>query len=194
MSRTPYATDGEYTLYLLADIDRENYVELHRQINGESSLFLNPHIKDMMWDSTIHSESKIYSIFDSKGEYCGSTELQNPSSDTPEIGIDLLENKRNQGIAVKVVKMLAIKVSEEQAVNYFLIRISSRNPHSKHVFEKMGAVLIGEGSSLFREFINQLNDEGLNLPTESQDIIQKCFNEEDDEVIYKYKLLPDVFE
>ncbi len=90
--------------------------------------------------------------------------------------------------------MLAIKVSEEQAVNYFLIRISSRNPHSKHVFEKMGAVLIGEGSSLFREFINQLNDEGLNLPTESQDIIQKCFNEEDDEVIYKYKLLPDVFE
>jgi hypothetical protein len=40
MNREIYATDGEYTLLPISDEDRENYIELHRQLNGKQTLFL----------------------------------------------------------------------------------------------------------------------------------------------------------
>ncbi len=46
MNREIYATDGEYTLLPISDEDRENYIELHRQLNGKQTLFLNPYCKD----------------------------------------------------------------------------------------------------------------------------------------------------
>ena len=48
MSREKYATDGEYTLFPISDEGRENYTELHRQLNGEKTLFLNPICKDFI--------------------------------------------------------------------------------------------------------------------------------------------------
>ncbi len=77
-----------------------------------------------------------YIRYATDGEYCGSIEIQHQEADTPEIGIDLLENKRNKGIAPKVVVILAKRAYQDKTVEYYLIRISSRNPHSKHVFEK----------------------------------------------------------
>ncbi len=66
-------------------------------------------------------------------------ELQHSDSNTPEIGIDLLESKRNKGIAPKAVRLFAKKVCEIRMVDYFLIRISSNNLHSQHIFEKNGS-------------------------------------------------------
>lgn len=153
MRREMYATDGEFTLYPIADEDRGNYVELHRQLNGNETLFLNPYCKDMMWEQVLSGKDKVYSIFNNNGEYCGSMELQRPESDVPEIGIDLVEGKRNKGIAVKVVKLLAKIAYQEKPVEYYLIRISSRNTHSKYVFEKMGAIPIGTAESTFKAFM-----------------------------------------
>ena len=149
MNREIYVTDGEYTLLPISDEDRENYIELHRQLNGEQTLFLNPYCKDMMWEQVLEGKDKVFSIFNCDGEYCGSTEIQRPESDIPEIGIDLLENKRNKGIAPKVVVMLAKRAYQDKPVEYYLIRISSRNPHSKHVFEKLGAVPTANNSSIY---------------------------------------------
>ena len=50
----------------------------------------------MMWEQVLEGEDKVFSVFEINGGYCGSLELQNPDSDTPEIGIDLFENKRNK--------------------------------------------------------------------------------------------------
>lgn len=50
MKRVIYATDGEYTIYPIVAEDCEDYVELHRQIKGENTLFLNPYSKDIMWE------------------------------------------------------------------------------------------------------------------------------------------------
>lgn len=75
MRREMYATDGEFTLYPIADEDRGNYVELHRQLNGNETLFLNPYCKDMMWEQVLSGKDKVYSIFNNNGEYCGSMEL-----------------------------------------------------------------------------------------------------------------------
>ncbi|MCM1190016.1 MAG: hypothetical protein NC541_12055, partial [bacterium] len=46
--REIFATDGELIICTLSDEDRKDYVELHRQLNGETSLYLNPRSKDMI--------------------------------------------------------------------------------------------------------------------------------------------------
>ena len=139
-NREVFATDSEFTICSIADEDRDDYVELHRQLNGETSLYLNPLSKDMMWEQILNNADSVFSLFTANGDYCGSIELQHSDSNTPEIGIDLLESKRNQGIAPKAVRLFAKKVYEIRKVEYFVIRISSKNLHSQHVFEKMGEI------------------------------------------------------
>ncbi len=48
--RKIFALDGEFTICAIANKDRSDYVELHRQLNGEKSLYLNSLSKDMMWE------------------------------------------------------------------------------------------------------------------------------------------------
>lgn len=102
-----------------------------------------------------------------------------------------MENKRNQGIASKTIRLFAKKVFETRQVDYFLIRISSRNLHSKHVFEKMGAVKIGEEKTYFSRLI-----EGFGETVESVGNLEKfkqLLGESDGEMVYCYRLNPDTF-
>ena len=196
MSREIYAAGEGYILYPLSDIDRDNHVELKRQVNGDNTLFLNPATKDIMWNAAIRqNENKLFSIYEENGEYCGCIEFQNFRSTTPEIGIDLLENKRNKGIAAKAVRLLVQKVCAEQSVDYFLIKIMSNNPHSQHVFEKMGAEFIGEEDRPFIAMMKEINQSRVKEYFNSQaDTIKALMNDTDDNaVVYRYKLLPENF-
>lgn len=190
MKRKIFAADGEFTICAIANEDRSDYVELHRQLNGEKSLYLNPLSKDMMWEQILSNADSVFSLFMTNGDYCGSIELQQSDSNTPEIGIDLLKSKRNQGIAPKAVRLFAKKVCEIRMVDYFLIRISSNNLHSQHVFEKIGAVKIGEEESDFSKFVERF---GEIAGKEGQDLekYRYVFGESDDEVVYCYRLDPD---
>ena len=198
INREIYAADGEYTLLRIDDEDRDNYVELHRQLNGESSLFLNPHCRDMMWQFVLEEEDNItYSIFDRCGEYCGSIELQHSKADVLEIGIELLESKRNMGIAAKAVKLLARRAYMDKKVEYYLIRISSNNMHSRHVFEKMGVIPIGAMESDFPKFVKKYQETVKNMDDSAdiKNIVEPYFDicKDLEEVIYEYKLTPELF-
>lgn len=187
--REIFVADKEFIICPISDADRSDYVELHRQLNGEASLYLNPVSKDMMWEQILKNADSVFSLFTEKGDYCGSIELQQPNSNTPEIGIDLLENKRNQGIAPKAVHLFAGRVFEIRKIDYFLIRISSNNPHSKYVFEKMGAVKIGEEETAFSRFVAEF---GEIAKKEGQDLEQyrTLFGESIGEIVYRYRLNP----
>ena len=196
MSREPYTAGEGYVLYPITDIDKENYVELQLQINGENSLFYNPVSREKLWNEIINDENnKYYSIFDDNGDYCGCIELQNCKSETPEIGLNLLENKRNQGVAAKVVKLLVQMVCKERNIDYFLIKIKSDNSHSKYVFEKIGAIPIGEEDYNYTIFMKALNnfmdEDSLKKIYDSA----KTYMDDDDEnkFVYRYKLPPEAF-
>ncbi|MCM1158441.1 MAG: GNAT family N-acetyltransferase, partial [Bacteroidales bacterium] len=105
------------------------------------------------------------------------------------IGIDLVENKRNRGIAPRAIRLFAKKVCEEKQVEYFLIRISSNNLHSQHIFEKLGAVKIGEEESAFSKFVERF---GEIAGKSEQDLegYKYLFGEDGDEVVYRYRLNP----
>lgn len=194
MKQEAYITDGQYKLYIISEEDRDNYVELHRQINGDHSLFLNSHCRDLMWEQVLTGKDKVYSIFDENEEYCGSIEIQRPDSSIPEIGIDLMEQKRNRGITPRVVPMLIRKFMIDNKVEYFLVRISSKNPHSKYVFEKMSAIPIGQTESTFKMFMKDFKE--IVGDTDIGDIsekLKKYFDNslgEEEEVVYEYKYIP----
>lgn len=183
--REIFATDGELIICMISDEDRNDYVELHRQLNGETSLYLNPLSKDMMWEQTLNHAEGVFSLFATDGDYCGSIELQHLDSNTPEIGIDLLESKRNKGITPKAVRLFAKRVCEEKKVDYFLIRIFSTNLHSQHVFEKLGAVKIGEEESTFLKFVEKFGEIAGEKELEDYKYL---FGESNDEVVYRYRL------
>lgn len=189
MGRDIFAADGEFIICPISNADRCDYVELHRQLNGEASLYLNPVSRDMMWEQILKNADSVFSLFTENGDYCGSIELQQPDSNIPEIGIDLLENKRNQGIAPKAVRLFAGRVCEIRKIDYFLIRISSNNSHSKYVFERMGAIKIGEEETAFSRFVEEFSEIA---EKEGQDLerYRDLFGESIDEVVYRYRLNP----
>ena len=189
MGRDIFAADGEFIICPISNADRCDYVELHRQLNGEASLYLNPVSRDMMWEQILKNADSVFSLFTENGDYCESIELQQPDSNIPEIGIDLLENKRNQGIAPKAVRLFAGRVCEIRKIDYFLIRISSNNSHSKYVFEKMGAIKIGEEETAFSRFVEEFSEIA---EKEGQDLerYRYLFGESIDEVVYRYRLNP----
>ena len=189
MGRDIFAADGEFIICPISNADRCDYVELHRQLNGEASLYLNPVSRDMMWEQILKNADSVFSLFTENGDYCGSIELQQPDSNIPEIGVDLLENKRNQGIAPKAVRLFAGRVCEIRKIDYFLIRISSNNSHSKYVFEKMGAIKIGEEETAFSRFVEEFSEIA---EKEGQDLerYRDLFGESIDEVVYRYRLNP----
>lgn len=189
MGRDIFAADGEFIICPISNADRCDYVELHRQLNGEASLYLNPVSRDMMWEQILKNADSVFSLFTENGDYCGSIELQQPDSNIPEIGIDLLENKRNQGIAPNAVRLFAGRVCEIRKIDYFLIRISSNNSHSKYVFEKMGAIKIGEEETAFSRFVEEFSEIA---EKEGQDLerYRDLFGESIDEVVYRYRLNP----
>lgn len=88
---------------------------------------------------------------------------------------------------------------QDKPVEYYLIRISSRNSHSKHVFEKLGAIPIGTTESTFntiiKSFKNIMGD--TDAGDEVQDRLKKYFDESEDsveeEIVYEYKLIPKIF-
>lgn len=194
--RQIYATDGNYFLCPIIEKDREHFVNLQIQTKGRTTLFLNPHFKDIMWNQVLQGKDKTFSILDIHGNYYGTIELRNLSGKTPEIGIALMEEYQNKGLAYKVIKMLIKETCSKKEIDYFLIRISSRNSHSKHVFEKMGAIFIRQESSFFTTFMNEFNKITKNLDRikEKDKIIKQMQNLiVEEEIIYQYILLPELF-
>lgn len=142
--------NDRYALSKLLESDREEYVELQRQINGDTTFFLNPLSKDIMWDSAL-SDKGLFIILDEEMNLCGSVELKDESR-TPEIGISILEKCRNKGIARNAVDLLMELTYDPENIDYYLVRIEIDNAHSRHVFEKMGAEFLGEDMSTLNRF------------------------------------------
>lgn len=197
MTREIYATDGTYHLVKLTEEDKERFLELMKQDNENADLWEKDSFRTMMWNFAVEeSENLNYSIYDENDEYCGNIVLQNPKDKLPEIGVDIVVKKRNQGIAAKAIKMLAKRAYEDRQVDYYLLKVSSFNSHSKHMIEKLGATLIGTEETIYARAIRKLQE--MNLDKDNPDMnatLSKMREEIEDkqEVVYRYKLGPDRF-
>ena len=148
MKRTVYIETKNYTVFPIVYEDQDDYIRLQRELKGEHTLFLSPVCRDLMWEQVLTDKTtKTFSIFDKSNEYCRMIELQNCDTFTPEIGINLLENKRGCGIAQEIIPKFIEYADSIMQIDYFVVKIFASNFQSRHVFEKMGAQLIGVENS-----------------------------------------------
>lgn len=138
-NRKIYVSDDSYLLCRLMEDDKEEYMDLLKETNTITNFYDNEVNCNIMWKIAIEGGWE-FSIFNKNGDYCGNIMLKYPESEHPEIGIDIVSKYRNHGIAPRAIKMFARKIYEERQVDYYVLRVSSKNLHSKHVIEKLGAV------------------------------------------------------
>lgn len=196
MNREIYVTDEALTICPISEDDKEKYFELRIQVSDIPQSYSDPEMREMFWKTMLSYEDEDYSIFDENNDYCGNLIMQNPSSETPEIGIDLLENKRNKGIAVRAIKLVSKKFYEENTVEYFLIKAVKENTHSRHMIEKTGAVFTGMEESPYKKLLKKCIDsvsgtdcEGMKLRFEKE--LDEYKNMPDNVCVYK--LMPETF-
>lgn len=191
MERITYATDGDLTLYPLSDDDRDNYFRLKLQVTDNPILYTNEELAEIMWHSAFDLSDSNFAVY--KGsEYCGNIVLQNDGSDMPEIGIELLEHKRNMGIGPRAVKLLAQTYYADKPVEYFVLRVRRKNTHSRRMIEKLGCVYEGLQGDTTDEFIARIEKNlGKPLSDEFKENFIRNHDEGEDILIYKY--YPDAF-
>ncbi len=139
MERTIYVTDGELTLYPLSDDDKQNYFTLKLQVADIPILYTDEFLSEMMWHSAFDLSDSNYAIY-RNSEYCGNIVIQNTDSHMPEIGIELLEDKRGQGIGVRAVKLLAEQYHKDNKIECYLLRTLEKNTVCRRMLEKMNVV------------------------------------------------------
>ena len=198
MSKDVYVSDGEYYLVRFTEEEKENYMRLMFPENKRSAFYQKEENRELFWRVTRNLKELDYSIYSISGEYCGNLELKKYDTTTPEIGIALLEEHRNKGIAGRTIKMLAKKYYEEtEGIEYFVLKVSSYNSHSKHMIEKLGAEFAGEEETIqqaaVRMVIEELGVEYCEAMRKEYQIEYGLSLEEQEEVVYVYHMLPDSF-
>jgi len=190
MEREIYATDGVITLCRVVAEDKENYLKLRDQV-CELSRELRAS-DETAWLVVYKYTKGNYSVLDNNGEYCGNACFHNPDAETPEIGIELLEDKRNIGIGPRSVKLLAQTYYADKPVEHFVLRVRRKNTHSRHMMEKLGCIYEGlQGCTTDELFAHIEKNLCKPLSDEFKENIIRNHDEGQDILVYKY--YPDAF-
>lgn len=198
MDKTVYTSDGEYFLVPVTEAEKDNYMKAMFPENSTSSFYRYVENRELFWKTIRNLKERDYSIYNPEGEYCGNIELKHYDTATPEIGIELLESQRNKGIAGRAIKMLARKYYQEsEGVEHFVLRVSSNNPHSRHMIEKLGAEFVCEEETLvqcsLRLLKEKMGEEAFPKMEEAYKLEYGLGAEEQEKVVYRYRLMPEAF-
>lgn len=77
-------------------------------------------------------------------------------AEIPEIGIQLLKKYHSQGIGTRVVNLFVNQLKSIMNVEFFTVRIRSDNYASQRMFEKMGAIKVGEEGKEYADLMYEL--------------------------------------
>ena len=160
-----FVQDDKYILRAITEADKDNYLKLYREnsIVAKASSKMNDvdyeSFTDFVWEKMSEDDAIYVFVFRKKDEiYVGNITLQHLSSDTPEIGMDVLQEYHRQGIALDSIPLFTKRVMEIMSVEYFLVRIYSDNEPSRKLYEKLGATVIGEEPSEFAVALAQMKE------------------------------------
>lgn len=156
-------SDDKYTLRKEREEDKQVYFDLYK----ETSILAEKMPPDMFqdffenqWEKRKQENSLYVSIFERTDlVYLGNIVLANLGSRTPELGIDVVKKHQRKGVAYDTLKMFIKWASETyDDIEFFLVRIYSDNLASLNLFQKLGAVKIGEEPSEYQIVLNQFKE------------------------------------
>ena len=74
------------------------------------------------------------------GGFCGRICMQNTAAPLPELGVAFLGSYRGMGLGPEAIRTFANWYGSVHGLSRLRVRISPENPHSLHVFSKLGAL------------------------------------------------------
>lgn len=156
-------SDDKYTLRKEREEDKQVYFDLYKKTSILAEKMPPNMFQDFFenqWKNRRQENSLYVSIFERNDlEYLGNIVLKNLESRTPELGIDVVKKHQRKGVAYDTLKMFMKWASETYGdIEFFLVRIYSDNLASLNLFQKLGAIEIGEEPSEYQIFLNQCKE------------------------------------
>lgn len=155
--------DDRYILKKEREEDKQVYFDLYKEdsilAKGMSSDMFHDFF-EKQWENRKQENSLYVSVFRRQDfAYLGNIALSNLESRTPELGIDVMKKHQRKGVACDSLRMFMKWASETyNNIEYFFVRIYSDNLASLSLFQKLGAIKIGEEPSEYQAFLNQFKE------------------------------------
>ena len=144
--------------YILRRIQPEELPLYKKLAQQETPSFLpQSDISALAWDDLLSEDHLTCSILaKASGNCCGFCQLQWIAHPSPELGIDLLPEYQNQGIAPEVLPAFLSQAKKLLQSDYFYSKIKKNNIPSQKLAEKIGGVCVGTKSLLPKDFPEEM--------------------------------------
>lgn len=162
MSNT-IAETQRIVLRQIEDTDRDFVFQLSKESMMFSALPQDEKYQEM-YKQTCWEEVTRPSIFNAlifikgTGDFVGKICMQFIDDSLPELGIDLLKKYQNCGYGPEAIIAFANWYGQTHGLSRIKVRISKENDHSKHVFEKIGAIYSEDTPSFNPGFVAMMKD------------------------------------
>lgn len=153
-----FAEDDKYLLSRYETTEQDLFLKAWNETFDNTSLINDVQFKRNSWEDVVSDTNKLQlKIIDKlTQEYVGEVVLMKLDAEMPEIGIQLLKKYHNQGIGTRVVNLFVNQLKSIMQAEFFTVRIRSDNYISQRMFEKMGAIKVGEEGKGYTELMREL--------------------------------------
>lgn len=153
-----FAEDEKYVLSRYEVAEQDLYLMAWDEIFENTPVSHDENFKQKSWDDVLSDATKLQlKIIDKlTQEYVGEVTLMKLDTEAPELGIQLLRKYQSQGIGTRIMNLFVAKLKSVSKIENFSVRIFSDNHVSQKMFEKMGAVKIGEEGKEYTELMRKI--------------------------------------
>lgn len=143
----------------LCEEDRLAYMSLRKQSSDIAVAYeMFPEFNNYEWEAELNSEVDIYlSVFRKvDGIFVASASIQDFNEEVVELGYDVVNEYRNQGIATEIVIALVAEAHRLFNESKVVIRVNNDNDASKRVVEKCGGKFYKSDDGILCKTISKL--------------------------------------
>lgn len=157
------------------EMDKDDYMNLRVETSELSQAYQSvPGFRDHEWEGELNSRKDIYmAVFmKTNDKIVASCSFQGYEGDCVELGFDVEEQYRKQGIATELVQGMLRTVSTVFSGKPVMIRTNVTNTACRRVAEKCGGVFSGYEATLAAKAIAGLMESYGNKPTDDEELLE----------------------
>ena len=141
-----FAADGDLLLRRITGMERENYLDIHRE-KPELQRLIALDAEGLfaaLWDAFMNENDLNCAIVAREdGRFCGYCGLQKYRSDAPELQIELLRAWRGRGVGCRALRLLMARYTHLTGQAFYIGNVSPDNVASQRLMRKLGGVPCG---------------------------------------------------
>lgn len=157
------------------ETDKDDYMNLRVETSELSQAYQSvPGFRDFEWEGELNSWKDIYmAVFmRTNDKMVASCSFQSYEGDCIELGFDVAEQYRKQGIATELVKGMLRTVRTVFSGKPVMIRTNVTNTACRWVAEKCGGFFSGYEPTLAAKAIARLMESYGNKPTDDEELLK----------------------